>query len=205
MTEATRDRLITAAMALFAARGMRGTTIGDIEEDAGLTRRGGAFYKHFHSKEEILEAGIDRAILEAEAVRGVVDLLPLGDLRAELTLVCRFLLAQLARQRDLIRVLEREGDQVPELRGRMRERVIQVDYRQAVQLAQSWLKQYGIEDFDVEVLVTTVVGAIINYRRTQWTFGGAPLEVDEARFVEAWVDGCVRLFEALGTRTDQSH
>ena len=197
MTEATRDRLITAAMSLFAERGARGTTIGDIEEDAGLTRRGGAFYKHFHSKEEILEAGIEREIREAEAVRGVVELLPLGELRAELTLICRLLLAQLTRQRDLTRVFEKEGEKIAELRDRMLKRVIQVDYRQAAQVAQGWVKEYGIEDVDVEAVVTMMLGAIVNYRRTEWTFGGAPLDVDENRFVEAWVDGCARLLEAL--------
>jgi AcrR family transcriptional regulator len=197
MTEATRDRLITAAMALFAERGTRGTTIGDIEEGADLTRRGGAFYKHFHSKDEILEAGIEREIRRAETVRGVVDLLPLGDLRAELTLLCRLLLGELSRQRDLTRVLEKEGEQIQELRDRLFERVIQVDYRLAAQLTHGWVKESGIEDIDVEAVTTMMLGAIINYRRTQWTFGGTPLGVDENRFVEAWVDGCARLFEAL--------
>src|SRR5438105_14755493 len=80
MTEATRDRLITAAMASFARKGTHGTTIGDIEEGAGLTRRGGAFYKHFRSKEEVLEAGIERQIREVEGMRREVELLPLGNL-----------------------------------------------------------------------------------------------------------------------------
>jgi hypothetical protein len=79
----------------------------------------------------------------------------------------------------------------------MLERVIQVGYRQAAELAQRWVKEYAIEDVDVDAVVTMLVGAIVNYRRTQWTFGGAPLGVDENRFVDAWVDGCVRLFKAM--------
>ena len=201
MTEATRDRLITAAMSLFSERGTRGTTIGDIEENAGLTRRGGAFYKHFRSKEEILEAGIERQIREVENMRGVLDLLPLGDLQAELTLLCRWLLAELTHERDMTRVFEKEGEHIPALRDRMLERVIQVGYRQAAQLAQRWVKEYDIDDLDVEAVVTILVGAIVNYRRTQWTFGGAPLEVGEDRFVDAWVDGCVRLFKAMSATT----
>ena len=61
----------------------------------------------------------------------------------------------------------------------------QVGYRQAAQLAQRWVKEYDIDDLDVEAVVTILVGAIVNYRRTQWTFGGAPLEVGEDRFVDA--------------------
>jgi len=194
MTEATRDRLITAAMALFAERGTRGTTIGNYEEGGGLDGRGVAFYKHFRSKAEILEAGIERQIREVESMRGVLELLPLGDLRAELTLLCRWLLTELSREHDMVRVLEKEGEQIPSLRNRMLERVIQVGYRQAAEFAQRWAKEYGIADLDVEAVATILVGAVVNYRRTQWTFGGPPLGVGENRFVETWVDGCVQLF-----------
>ena len=199
MTEATRDRLITSAMSLFAERGTQGTTIGDIEEGAGLTRRGGAFYKHFHSKEEVLEAGIERQIREVESMRGVLDLLPLGDVRSELTLLCRWLLTELTREREMTRVFEKEGERIPDLRDRMLDRVIQVGYRQAAMLARGWLKDGG-DDIDVDAVVIALVGSIVNYRRTQWTFGGAPLDVNEDRFVETWVDGCVRLFDALRAR-----
>jgi AcrR family transcriptional regulator len=51
---ATRQRLLTAAAAIFAERGMHGATVEDICEAAGFTR--GAFYSNFAGKEELFFA-----------------------------------------------------------------------------------------------------------------------------------------------------
>ena len=63
--ESTRERIVTEAMRLFARRGFRGTTVGEIEQAAGLAPRAGGLYKHFRSKEEVLAAG-DRAPRERD-------------------------------------------------------------------------------------------------------------------------------------------
>ena len=105
MTESTRDRLISAATALFADRGVRGVSVGDIEAAAGLTRRGGAFYKHFSSKDAVLEASLERELAKISGVEGVLELLPLGDLAAEVTLLARWLLANLQRLRPIFHIL----------------------------------------------------------------------------------------------------
>jgi AcrR family transcriptional regulator len=196
MTVTTRDRLVTAAMALFAERGTRGTTIGAIEEAAGLTRRGGAFYKHFPSKEAILTTGVERHVRQAEGMYGLTELMPLGDLRSELTLMCRLLLQVLGRERDVMRILEKEGDQLPAVRELMFERLIQPGARETADFIRRWLARYPNDDVDVEATATILLGSIVNYRRTQWTFGDAPLEVTEEQFIDAWTDGWIRWFEA---------
>ncbi|WIB61070.1 TetR family transcriptional regulator [Curtobacterium sp. MCLR17_007] len=47
----SRDRLRTAAMELFAERGFTATTVPDIVDRAGLTRR--TFFRHFSDKREV--------------------------------------------------------------------------------------------------------------------------------------------------------
>src|SRR5262245_46703801 len=88
-TASTRERLMAVAMRLFAEKGFSGTTVGNIEGAAGLTPRGGGFYRHFRSKEDILNASVDAGIALEIHSREAVNLLPFGDLRSELTLVCR--------------------------------------------------------------------------------------------------------------------
>src|SRR5262245_35719211 len=73
-TASTRERLMTVAMRLFAEHGFAGTTVGDIEDAAGLTRRGGAFYRHFRSKEDILSASVDAGISFESHSREAVNL-----------------------------------------------------------------------------------------------------------------------------------
>ena len=47
----TRERLRTASMELFAERGFDATTVPDIVERAGVTRR--TFFRHFGDKREV--------------------------------------------------------------------------------------------------------------------------------------------------------
>lgn len=58
--EETVARILDAAMRLFLEKGYEKTTIQDIVDELdGLTK--GAIYHHFKSKEEILDAALDRA------------------------------------------------------------------------------------------------------------------------------------------------
>jgi AcrR family transcriptional regulator len=111
----TRARLINAATELFSERGYAGTSIGKIEERAGLAPRAGGFYRHFKSKDELLEAVLDAEIDTPENT-GAVASFDLGDTRAELIAIGRAYLAMNRKNRDLIRVLEREASRAPGIR-----------------------------------------------------------------------------------------
>src|SRR3712207_3652118 len=114
----TRQRLLDEGLRLFAQRGFRRTTVGEIEEAAGLSPRSGGLYKHFRSKQELLAAAVERHLHEIETIGEVLELMPLGDLRAELTLLARWILGDLERHRELFLVLEKEGADLRELRDR---------------------------------------------------------------------------------------
>lgn len=187
--QATRDRLVKQAMRLFAERGFRATTVGEIEAAAGLVPRSGGLYKHFPSKRALFEEGVERHIRGAERMERVVDLLPIGDLRSELTLLARWLLGELSSEREVVVLIEKEGAAFPELRDRFFQEVVQRGYGYAAQFAQRWLKAIpGGDAVDAEALACLAVGAIVAYRRTEWTFGGDPLGVDEERFVQTYVN-----------------
>ena len=49
----TKERILNAALRLFSVKGFKGTTMKDIARDADITE--GAIYRHFRSKEEIVE------------------------------------------------------------------------------------------------------------------------------------------------------
>ncbi len=56
--DATRERVLDAALVVFAERGVFGGTVEEICEQAGFTR--GAFYSNFADKEDVLQALIER-------------------------------------------------------------------------------------------------------------------------------------------------
>ncbi|MEA5120177.1 MAG: TetR/AcrR family transcriptional regulator [Propionibacterium sp.] len=72
----TQDRLMDAATALFAEKGVLAASVEEICERAGFTR--GAFYSNFESKDELLLAVVQRkreAILKAatDAIDSIPD------------------------------------------------------------------------------------------------------------------------------------
>ncbi|GBR10231.1 TetR/AcrR family transcriptional regulator [Acetobacter oeni] len=71
----TRTALIVSALHLFARYGFDGTSIQAIAKEAGFTR--GAFYAHFASKHEILDAAIaERDALDRQRLSAKIDTLP---------------------------------------------------------------------------------------------------------------------------------
>jgi AcrR family transcriptional regulator len=181
----TRERIITEALRLFADRGYRATTVGDIEAAAGLQPRRGSLYKHFKSKEEVLRAALERHTRRVAAMESVVDLLPAGDLDTEFSLLVRWGMRELGRERELIRIVMRESDQFPEVRE-YRNRFAAVTYRGMA----DWLARHVEagdlpKDLDTEALSAILLGAIVNYRVEESLFGGPPLGLEEKRFGEA--------------------
>jgi len=192
----TRDRLIDQALRLFAERGYRGATVGDIEAAAGLAPRSGGLYKHFASKREVLVAALERHIGSLEGMHSVMDLLPLADLRSELTLLVRWALQELAQELQLIRIIQRDGHEFPELRDRFRDLVARRGYQEAAEWMRRKIKEGGFPDYDCDAAVAVLLGAVVHYRVEEATFGAPPADVDEERFVETWVDVCMRLAES---------
>jgi AcrR family transcriptional regulator len=56
----TRNRLMEAALAMFAEKGISATTIEDITEQADVGK--GTFYRHFSTKEAVLEALVEQSL-----------------------------------------------------------------------------------------------------------------------------------------------
>jgi AcrR family transcriptional regulator len=194
----TRDRLKAAALTLFSERGFRATTVGDLEAAAGLTRRGGGFYKHFASKQDVLEAILEGHLNQLETTENVMALMPLGDLRAELTLLARWGLQQIQNMRPLVRILQRETTFVPRLVERYRDEVVRRGYALSAEWLRRQFKEMGLPDRDFDALATIAVGSIINYRWEEVLFGLPPADVDEERFVQTFVDLWTTYARGLG-------
>lgn len=107
----TRERLMDAAVALFAEKGVLGASVEEICERAEFTR--GAFYSNFADKDELCLAVLRRqAARELAATEQAVAALPTGELGAssieELvdSALSVFLAAQPRTDEDLVASLE---------------------------------------------------------------------------------------------------
>ncbi len=190
-----RERLIGEATRLFAANGYRGTTVGQIEAASGLSPRAGGFYAHFKSKEQIFASVIDRHIEQQRTtLESVAKMLPLGDLRSELTLVARFLLHFMQESSDRYRLLLQESQSFPEHVRRVRDEVIAPGYEQASEIVARFLGD-RVEGIDVQALAVIFVGAAINFRTEETLYGTVPGNIDDERFIKTWVDSLIDSIE----------
>lgn len=65
----TRDRLLDAAIELFARQGYAATSVAEIQQASGLSPGSGALYKHFQSKSALLREATQRQVNRMLAVR----------------------------------------------------------------------------------------------------------------------------------------
>ncbi|SDZ41908.1 DNA-binding transcriptional regulator, AcrR family [Evansella caseinilytica] len=63
---ATREKIYTAALSLFAQKGFALTTIKDISRTANIST--GLVYRHFHSKEDLFGRLVEKAVHEIKSV-----------------------------------------------------------------------------------------------------------------------------------------
>lgn len=116
----TRDRILKAALRLFAKRGFEATTTRDLAEAAGVAE--GTLFRHFPTK---------KAILIEVATQGWVDLLTdlltalseMGSYRA-IAQVMRKRVLHLHENADIMRVCFMEAQFHPDLRERIQREVI---------------------------------------------------------------------------------
>jgi len=102
----TKDKLKTAALALFAKRGFANTSIAAIEAKAGLAPRAGAFYRHFKSKQALFETLARETITETPDEFDFDGLKVFADTRAELIALARQFETASERQKPYLRLIE---------------------------------------------------------------------------------------------------
>nr|WP_229805764.1 TetR/AcrR family transcriptional regulator [Microbispora rosea] len=71
MSSPMRERLLTAAIELFYAHGLRAVSVDKVIDLAGTTKV--TFYRHFKSKDDLVVAYLERrAALEREGIEGAI-------------------------------------------------------------------------------------------------------------------------------------
>lgn len=177
----TRDRLLDEAMRLFGERGYDATSVAEIERSAGLTPGAGGLFHHFRTKEAVLLAGVERQLARLDAVRKIRGAIPpLGDLRAELTLVARYVFLELEEEQELLRVLISEGRQRPELLSGAVEQVV----RGTFDVFAALLTREG----GSEVGAALALGSLVAFASAELLLGQSPVEADREEVVATWVE-----------------
>jgi AcrR family transcriptional regulator len=186
MSNATRERIVDEAMHLFSRHGNSATSIAKIEAAAGLTPGAGGIYHHFASKEAVLAAGIERQLARLGALREIRHVLgSLGDLKAELTLTARYVLAELDSESELLRILASDARNRPQLLTAAVEELVSSTFTGFA----AWVgerAERAIPPEEATAIAAFGLGSLLSSRLLRDVLG-VPSSVDDETLVDTWV------------------
>ena len=185
-TAPTRERIVDEAMRLFSQHGYAATSIAKIEAAAGLTPGAGGLYHHFHSKEAVLAAGIERQLARLGALREIRHVLgSLGDLKAELTLTARYVLAELDSESELLRILASDARNRPQLLTAAVEQLVSSTFTGFA----AWISERAERPISAEeatAIASFGLGSLLSTRLLRDVLG-IPAQVNDETLVDTWV------------------
>lgn len=169
----TRSRVLAAALHCFARRGFAGTSLADIESEAGLSPGAGSTYRHFPSKQAMLEAAVDEALARADRL---VEAEP-----QSLEQAGRLALDSMNHIEDLTRIVLRDLDQFPDLLMPVVDRLLEGPIRSVARQMSA-----AAPGIDGDAMATLLVGALVNTKLIEAIGGKRPGSVEEERLITAW-------------------
>jgi AcrR family transcriptional regulator len=183
--QSTKERLVTEAMRLFSEQGYQGTSITQIEKAAGLVPGCGALYNHFKSKEALLTAGIDRQLDRRRAMADISAVFAgQGELRTELTLLCRYLMNVLDRESQFLQVAARTP--ADRFAGLDEAYAALIDGLYS-ELA-GWIRGCapGLAAPDARRIAVVAVNALLGKRATRFVFHAPQADTPDEEYVADW-------------------
>lgn len=187
MATDTKERILDAALRLFARDGVAATTVVEIERAAGLSPGSGSFYRHYKDKDEVFAAVIDREVRLVEAARAHRP--PPSSLEDE----CLHALDRLDDMARLVDLLAREGAGRSEVLDPVRTVLAEGGTAElATRIAADFEGSGGdgTSHLDTEAVATVVIFALVGHHLAE-RFFGLPVGVDRDRFAVA-LAGLVR-------------
>ncbi len=166
-----RRRVLNAAIKCFGSKGYAATTIADIEAAAGLSVGAGGTYRHFTSKQAMLEAVVDAAVAAPDE-----EIAPPGP---DIEAVAHEMLDYM--RTDMMRIYLRDLDDFPDQRKRINDRTINGSYRV---VAKRIAEQNP--NIDAEAAAAVILGSLINFRVNEALVGEDANGVSRDRFIATW-------------------
>lgn len=181
----TADRIVKEAMRLFGEKGYERTTIADIQKAAGLHPGSGALYKHFPSKEAVLQAGLDKLAAASRQAKTLMAELqgPAPDVMLRLGAAA---LEMLQEEQDALRIIWRELEAFPQMRDAARDARLQTTYAALAQWLRARSASGELRVEDPEAAAVVVLGSINMFRLFENLLGGRLMGLDDDRFLRAW-------------------
>ena len=175
-------------MRLFAERGYDSTSVAEIQVAAGMTGGSGALYKHFASKEAVLEAGVNHYLAHlSEHSAKTVRALP-EDPRAALHAIASSVMEAMIADEAILRVLLRDLERHNELLDRVWEGVLEGVYTEMTLWIRAQVAKGVLTIPDPAATAAVLMSALTYWPILHALSGKESGGLSRSAFTEAWVD-----------------
>jgi AcrR family transcriptional regulator len=197
----TRERLLDAAITLFARQGYAATSVADIQRACGLAAGSGALYKHFSSKRELLNAAtrryMDRIVDDGKRF----DAEPIHTVEQALRRVAALIWDGINDNVLLLRVIFREPDAFPEIADKLWSCITANAYQRFARELRSATDAGYLQVADAEATAAVLVASLAYYPMVQLLIGHTPGGIDADRYREAWVEHALAALRQAAPQT----
>ncbi|MBN2027330.1 MAG: TetR/AcrR family transcriptional regulator [Actinobacteria bacterium] len=157
----TREKIIHAALEVFADKGLHGATVVEIAKVAGIT--GGALYRYFDSKEEIFRAVVDDHTSTIQALDMVRELMPELEPKTALKFIARGMFLFVYSDWDFIRMVIGESVKNPEAASPFLDKVLNPSRDFVRECVELWREKGLLREGVDPVLATSAFMGMMGY------------------------------------------
>jgi AcrR family transcriptional regulator len=182
----TRERLLDAAITLFANQGYAETSIADIQRECGLAAGSGALYKHFASKRELLQAATVRYVQRLADYPLRFDAEPTGNTEQALRRVATMVWDAIDDNALLLRVIFREPG-FPDLADQLWTAITQNAYGRFAGGLRAAVEEGMLSTVDPEAAAAVLLASLAYYPMVRMLIGHTPGGIERDRYLDAWI------------------
>jgi AcrR family transcriptional regulator len=186
---ASKERMIAAAVTLFARGGFNGVTTKDIAQNASVSE--GNIYRYFPRKRDLFIAAVDSE-LEKLSVRvgGLATIEKMDDPRAALRTLFEMITETVVSRAELVRLLHFSALEFGAEMEPVYRRHLDSIVTSAANNFDQWSKDYGFRDLNARVTVLSFVATVILLQNYPIFIGGGlpfpSVQSAAAAYAELW-------------------
>ena len=186
-SSSTRERLLEAAIGLFASKGYAATSVADIQLACGLAAGSGAMYKHFSSKQELLNEAARRYLETISQVRERLDIESPNNAAGALRQSALAIWNGINGNAQVLRVMFREPEAFPEVADELWSRILADVYQRIASELRAVVEDGKLQVADPDATAAALVASLAYYPVVRLLIGHTPGGIEEDRYREAWV------------------
>jgi AcrR family transcriptional regulator len=209
-SNSTRDRIVAEATRLFAAQGVKATTVARIEEAVGLRKGSGGVHRYFATKNDLVRAVFDAQLEHGREQLADVTELPSpapGHEREYLEAIGRLALTRADENREVALIMLRDAHNLPPgLLDEQHTKNFELTYESAARgLRELQAAQGSDSGIDADALGYLFLAPLIYFRLIEWATNRRILDLDDERLLAAWTSVFAPVFASLRAEPPERH